>query len=100
MKTNKQALRKEHQIKCFGCKRYFDNVTIFSETYTQDYDNEKWFCVECFNKECYNKGHTQAIKEVLEIIDKLEIKPKDNSITRFTPYIYTEKLKAQIGEQK
>jgi hypothetical protein len=55
-------------------------------------------------EQCYKRGKedgkqeakSQTIKDILDIIKKLEVKPKDNSITRFTPYIYSEAIQAQI----
>lgn len=44
----------------------------------------------------YDDGKAQALKQVMEIIDKIEVKPEDNSVTRFTPYIYSEELKEEL----
>jgi hypothetical protein len=56
---NKQA----EQIKCYKCKDYFDNVTIFTKNQEEDYKKEKWFCSECFIKECCDRTKAQAEKE-------------------------------------
>ena len=49
--------------------------------------------------ECYNKaGKSEAIKQVMKIIDKIEIKPNPNSVTQYNPYVFSEQLKSKLGE--
>ena len=47
-------------------------------------------------KETITEKGLVKLDDVMKIIDDIEVKPKDNSITRFTPYIYSEELKAKL----
>jgi hypothetical protein len=48
---------------------------------------------------CYRIGKKDIKKQILEIIEKMAIKPS-NSITQFTPYIYYDTLKSEIEKIK
>lgn len=65
-------LKKEHKIKCFKCKKYFDNVIIFKDNEANDYQKGKWFCADCFNKECFDKGKQAQKQEFEKMISKLK----------------------------
>ena len=71
MNPPQDNLKKE--IKCYKCKKYFNSVIIFTENQEEDYKQEKWFCANCFNKECFDKGYSLAksetLKKVFKIID-------------------------------
>ena len=60
-------------------------------------ERSKRLCDKCNSyQEGIIKGKAQAVKEVLEIIDKIAIKPKANSTTQYTPYVYYESLIKEI----
>ena len=85
-------------------KKEYDGYTINPEI--EDCDNifnklankELFKAFELGKQAGFNKGKSIAITDVMKIIDKLEVKPKDNSITRFSPYIYTEQLRVELNK--
>ena len=68
----KPTREQENKIKCHTCKKYFDEVTIFSKNYTEDYDNERWYCQNCFNRACFKQGQEQTLKKELEFLYLLD----------------------------
>ena len=87
-----QLSRKEEIQK--GCGGDMLNFT------TDEYNwrcNPKRLCQQC---QARLDERIRAEQDFLKMIDELTIKPKDSSITRFTPYIYVEELKSTIQKEK
>ena len=53
--------------------------------------------IKLMNKS-FRLGKSEAIKQVIKIIEEIEHKPSSNSITQYNPYVFSEQLKSKIGE--
>ena len=84
------------KIKCYKCKKYFNSVIIFKENQDKDYQGEKWYCANCFNKECYNKGYQEAEQGFLK--DEIEWLRRffKQEISHTVPVWITEEMRIRL----